>query len=132
MSNWYKANACSIRLRAKPNFLVIRTINPNNGELEIEYKNYSLVPVTLEVNSIDSADKNVATPSLNGNTPATVDVPRRPNKHVFAKPSHDERKVGDWKPQNKGNTTLDARVDVKNKSNMLIASVSPKDDVSVN
>jgi hypothetical protein len=85
------------------------------------------MPMTLAVLSLTTDDPNVATSSLASGPASSLSVPRRPNKHSAATPSNATANIGLWSPQNLGNTTVRAQVNVQGG----LSVVNPDDDVQV-
>lgn len=128
MSKWIPAHGAKVRLVARPGS--IQKTAGANGDLHLECENRSMRPITLAILSLYSDDPNVAAPLISSATPGaspSLNVPRRPNKNSAATPSTRSVKVGQWNPQNPGNTSVGALV------NMLQGAsvVNPKDDVMV-
>jgi len=124
MSNWLQSNGAKLRLVADPDKM---NKGAGQGTLEIECTSYALVPLPLIVLRFYSDDPNVATASHVSNSPASFSAPRRPDKRSAATPSRIRVKVGLWSPQNQGDTTVRAQVDV----NSGLSVLNPEDDVQV-
>src|SRR5262245_22212378 len=104
MANWISAGGTRIRLVADPNSLAK---GKPNGNVQLEFENYSIVPVSLTVLDLQSSDSAVAS-ALKAS--ASVSVPRRPNKNSAATPYTGSSAIGSWTPINLGGATLNAQV----------------------
>lgn len=129
MSGWIPAHGASIRLVAKPDRL--HSAAGTTGNLVIEYKNRSFVPLTLSILRLDSADQHVATPSFASNPPLQINVPRRPYKYTALWPYSSSSVVGTWAPTGPGYTSVDANVDVRDQHLASFSVIYPTDDVKV-
>jgi len=123
-----KVAGTEISLQADPDASGQRT-NPG-GQLLIECKNRSMVPMRLRVPDLNTDDPMVAAPALASPVPE-FHAPRRPNKHSARTPSVSSKQVGTWAAGMAGAATMAATVDVYDGLNAPLATAKPDRDVKV-
>jgi len=128
MPKWISLAGADVRLVADPNKL---TAMGQQGALKLDYRNYSVVPVTMAIINLGSSDPAVAAPTCATTPPPSINVPRRPNKRWANQPSTGSKPIGTWSSVSQGSATLNADVDAKDTVGQRLSSGTPSDDVQV-
>ncbi len=101
------------------------------GEVKLDYLNYSLVPLTMAVRNLSSSDVVVAEAAPPDPLPS-IHIPRRPSKLSAATPAKGSLRIGNWSPLAQGVATLNADIDIHDAtSGRRFSIASPSDDVQV-
>lgn len=128
MPKWTNAGSGSVCLVADPNQLAAPG---KQGNLKLDYQNYSFMPLTIAVLRLGSSNPTVAAPNTPPPPTINISVPRRPNRHSARTPAKGSMPVGTWSSLSHGSATLNADVDVQNMSGQRLSAVTPSDDVQV-
>ena len=122
MSKYYNIGGVHLKIDASPSKLPAPTpqSTPQNGEVEVTYRNYSRIPAKAQFRRIFSFDPRVAeTKKIPGANRKHIHIPARPGKFTARQPASGSELIAIWQPQQKGVTTLVAMFDVETRAAVL-------------